>query len=199
MVARSRISLPVVLFAAFAASGAARANEPTLDGYVAEVIARNPSLRARTLRRGAFREEAKAASAFPDPSLSVMFDRFPMGAEMPMIRYQVSQMIPWPGKLDLMRDAVERQGDAAGADVDARRLELRLEAKRGWYGAHQRLRPAPRAARSGRGRRRGQAHRRADVGRAGLAHPAHPPGRAGGVRDLAELPAPAPGADVIER
>jgi outer membrane protein TolC len=61
-----------------------------------------------------------------------MVDRVPEGAEMAMIRYQLSQMIPWPGKLDLMREAVERQGDAALADLDTLRLDLRLEAKRAY-------------------------------------------------------------------
>jgi outer membrane protein TolC len=42
-------------------------------------------------------------------------------------------MFPWPGKLPLMRSAVERQRDAAGADVETRKLELRLEAKRAFY------------------------------------------------------------------
>jgi cobalt-zinc-cadmium efflux system outer membrane protein len=126
------VSLALTL-AALTVGGAARADELTLDGFAAEVLARNPSLKARALRRGALREEARAAGACPDPSLSVMLDRVPMGAEMPMIRYQLSQMLPWPGKLDLMRSAVERQGDAAAAQVEARRLDVVLEARRGWY------------------------------------------------------------------
>jgi outer membrane protein TolC len=110
----------------------ARAEHGALDSFVAEVLARSPQLRARALRQSAFLQEAAAASAYPDPSLSVMVDRVPMGVEMPMLRYQLSQMFPFPGKLDLMRSAVERQGDAAAAELDIRRLDLRLEAKRGW-------------------------------------------------------------------
>jgi outer membrane protein TolC len=41
-------------------------------------------------------------------------------------------MIPWPGKLGLMRDAVDRQGDAAAAQIEVRRLEIALEARRGY-------------------------------------------------------------------
>jgi outer membrane protein TolC len=108
---------------------------PSVDALVAEVIERNPSVRARSLRRDALGGEARAAGIYPDPQIAVMVDRVPQAheAEMPMIRYQATQMFPWPGKLPLMRTAVERQRDAAGADVDVRRLDLRLEAKRAYF------------------------------------------------------------------
>jgi outer membrane protein TolC len=125
--------VPLVLaLTALGAGRSARAEEGGLDAFVSDVMGRNPSLRADALRRQAFRREAAAAGAFSDPSLSVMLDRVPMGAEMPMIRYQLTEMFPWPGKLDLMRGAVERQGDGAAADLETRRLDLRLRAKRGW-------------------------------------------------------------------
>jgi outer membrane protein, heavy metal efflux system len=133
MVSRS-LALPLALtLAALTFSANARSEGGGLNGFVAEVLARSPQLRARTLQQSALRQEAVAASAYPDPSLSVMVDRVPMGVEMPMVRYQISQMFPWPGKLDLMRDAIERQGDAATAELEVRRLDLRLAAKRGWF------------------------------------------------------------------
>jgi outer membrane protein TolC len=112
------------------------ASPPSVDALVAEVIERNPSVRARSLRRDALGGEARAAGIYPDPQIAVMVDRVPQAneaAEMPMVRYQATQMFPWPGKLPLMRTAVERQRDAAGADVDVRRLDLRLEAKRAYF------------------------------------------------------------------
>lgn len=120
---------PVTVAAQNAASPA------SVDVLVAEVIERNPSVRARSLRRDALGGEARAAGIYPDPQIAVMVDRVPQAheAEMPMIRYQATQMFPWPGKLPLMRTAVERQRDAAGADVDLRRLDLRLEAKRAYF------------------------------------------------------------------
>jgi outer membrane protein TolC len=129
--ARTVVILATLLAALATTPRDAAAASNELDAFVAEVLARNPSLRARALRRDAFRSEASAADLWPDPSVSVMVDRVPdRGEDMPMVQYQLSQMIPWPGKLGLMRDAIERQGDAAGAEVDARRLELALEAKR---------------------------------------------------------------------
>jgi len=108
---------------------------PSVDALVAEVIERNPSVRARSLRRDALGGDARAAGIYPDPQIAVMVDRVPRAheAEMPMIRYQATQMFPWPGKLPLMRTAVERQRDAAGADIDVRKLDLRLEAKRAFF------------------------------------------------------------------
>jgi outer membrane protein TolC len=126
----------LVFFAAIVTlSATAHAEEASVDRLVSEVLERNPSVRARTLRRDALGGEAKAAGIYPDPQIAVMVDRVPQTheAEMPMIRYQATQMFPWPGKLPLMRTAVERQCDAAGADIDVRKLDLRLDAKRAFY------------------------------------------------------------------
>ena len=69
--------------------------EPGLEAFVKEVLARNPTLRARTLARDSFRTRASAEGYWPDPEISVMLDRVPerMDGEMPMLRYQLSQMI----------------------------------------------------------------------------------------------------------
>jgi outer membrane protein, heavy metal efflux system len=113
-------------------SAPVRADEGAVERYVAEVLARSPALRARGLEREAARREASAAGIFPDPRFTVMADNLPEreGAQMPMIRYQLEQMIPWPGKLGLMEAAAERQADVATALVDVRRAELVLQAKR---------------------------------------------------------------------
>ena len=103
--------------------------ETSRDALVAEVLANNPSVKARASAREAYRHEAAAAGKWPDPQAAFMVDRFPDQA-MPMFRYQVSQMVPWPGKLGLMRDAATRQGEAADAGVEVRRLDLVLEVKR---------------------------------------------------------------------
>jgi outer membrane protein, heavy metal efflux system len=51
---------------------------------------------------------------------------------MPMVRYQLSQMVFWPGNLGLMREAVLRRADGANAGWKGRRLELELEANRAY-------------------------------------------------------------------
>jgi len=126
------VALLLALVCVLAVPLPAQADGSATDHYVGEVLARSPALRARGLEREAARREASAAGIFPDPTFSVMADNLPEreGAEMPMIRYQLEQMIPWPGKLGLMEAAAERQADVAAALVDVRRAELVLQAKR---------------------------------------------------------------------
>ena len=125
----------LVAVAVLATPRAAGAEPPSVDALVREVLERNPSVRARVLRRDALGSEARAAGIYPDPQVAVMVDRVPQAhdGEMPMVRYQATQMFPWPGKLPLMRQGVERQRDASGADLDLRKLDLRLDAKRAYY------------------------------------------------------------------
>jgi outer membrane protein TolC len=47
-----------------------------------------------------------------------------------MLRYQLSQMVMWPGKLRLMESAAVELAEGAAADVDARRIELIREAQK---------------------------------------------------------------------
>lgn len=118
-----------------AAPLSARADPPDADAYVREVLERNPSVKARALRRDALGHESRAAGIYPDPQVAVMVDRVPQAheAEMPMVRYQVTQMFPWPGKLPRMRASVEKQEEGAAADLEVRKLDLRLDAKRAYY------------------------------------------------------------------
>lgn len=112
----------------------AHAGEPGLRGFVNEVLTRNPTLQARTLARESLRTRASAEGYWPDPEVSVMLDQVPerMGGEMPMLRYQASQMIMWPGKLRLMESAALQRAAGASADVDQRRLELIREAQQAY-------------------------------------------------------------------
>ncbi len=114
----------------------ARAASP-LDDLVAEVLEKNPSVRARVHRQEAAREDARAAGRWPDPRVSVMVDRVPRssmtGAMPPMVQYGVQQVVPWPGKLGLMREAAEWETARAGSDIDTRKLDLALDAKRAFW------------------------------------------------------------------
>ena len=119
-----------------AVPAAALAASP-LDALVAEVLGQNPSLRARVQRQGAASEDARAAGRWPDPSVTVMVDRLPpssmSGAMPPMVQYGVKQMVPWPGKLGFMREAADWQTVQAGSNIDVRKLDLALEAKRAYW------------------------------------------------------------------
>lgn len=109
--------------------------DPARDAYVQEVLTRQPSVQAGALRREALLRESEASGIWQDPTLTVMGDYLPgtaAGAQMPMVRVQVTQMIMWPGKLPLMRDAVRSQAAAAGANLDGKKLDLAFEARRAY-------------------------------------------------------------------
>jgi cobalt-zinc-cadmium efflux system outer membrane protein len=127
------LALGLLILITFSARDAVAA-DPSLDAFVAEVRARNPGLKARALERDSARREVSAAGFLPDPEVVIMLDRFPehMGGEMPMVRYQLSQMLHWPGKLGLMEEAVARRADGKAALVLVREGELVYEAKRAY-------------------------------------------------------------------
>jgi outer membrane protein TolC len=112
----------------------ALADEAGLRAFVQQVVTSNPSLQARTHLQKSLVARASAEGYWPDPELQVMLDRVPErhDGEMPMLRYQLSQMIMWPGKLDLMESAALRKAEAAAADVQVRKLELIREAQRAY-------------------------------------------------------------------
>lgn len=105
-----------------------------LDAFVTEVLARNPGLRAADLRSNALRTNAQAEGRLPDPNFSLMADRFPdRMAEMPMLRWQVQQMVPWPGKLGLMRVAADEQAIGSVAAAETRKLDVTLQTVQAWW------------------------------------------------------------------
>lgn len=128
----------LLLVGAIAWPANATAEDRALDSYVADVIAKNPSVRARVQRRQAAAEDVRAAGRWPDPRVTVMVDRVPGNAMTretmpPMVQYGVQQMVPWPGKLGLMREAAEAQAAQSTTDIDVRKLELALDAKRAYW------------------------------------------------------------------
>ncbi len=137
MLTRSALSLLLVGTALLTTRPAA-ADDPTLRTYVAEVLGKNPSIRARLQRREAARENVEATGRWPDPRVTVMVDRVPSNAMTaatmpPMVQYGVQQMVPWPGKLSFAREAAESQSAQAASDIETRKLELALEAKRAYW------------------------------------------------------------------
>lgn len=134
MLTRGGRLLVATLLAVVCIAQRGNAAPQAMDTFVEEVLRQNPSVQARALVRQAFQREASANGLWPDPTAAVMLDNVPrrMDAEMPMLRYQLSQMIPWPGKLGLMREAALRRADNAAANWKQSRLELELEAKRAY-------------------------------------------------------------------
>lgn len=117
------------------------ANRPAsaLDTLVARALAAHPRLRAAQARLDAARARVTPAGARPDPMLMAGIQNMPVtrpgfGAdEMTMKMVGVSQTIPYPGKLPLARAAAEHEAEAAAAELEAARLEVRREVLDTWY------------------------------------------------------------------
>jgi outer membrane protein, heavy metal efflux system len=96
---------------------------PSVDSFIAEVLARSPSLRAMKENLSASAEAAKGAGALPDPMIGLMLQdvRFPgwtVGKEeMSMVGIEAAQSLPWPGK-------TKARTAAAGGEVAIREGEL---------------------------------------------------------------------------
>jgi cobalt-zinc-cadmium efflux system outer membrane protein len=105
----------------------------TPDSLVALALATSPAIRAAQARVDAARARVAPAGTRPDPMLMAGVENVPVsrpgfGAdEMTMKVVGISQLLPWPGKLPLARDAAAREADAAAAELDAARLAVRRE------------------------------------------------------------------------
>ncbi|HEU0302817.1 MAG TPA: TolC family protein, partial [Longimicrobium sp.] len=124
----------------------ARAQEPSAahpvsapDTLVARALAAHPRLRAAQARLDAARGRVAPAGARPDPMLMAGIQNLPVSRpgfsadEMTMKMVGVSQTFPYPGKLPLARAVAEREADAAAAELEAARLEVRREVLDAWY------------------------------------------------------------------
>lgn len=106
MAGLSAATLVAVLFA-----GASQAPSDTLRLVEAVAMARstNPQLIAARLRADAASERIAPAGALPDPQLTLGFRNRPLGSfgsdePMTMNEIEVSQVLPWPGKLRFARE-----------------------------------------------------------------------------------------------
>ncbi|MBA3562592.1 MAG: TolC family protein [Gammaproteobacteria bacterium] len=114
------------------------------------VLARNAGLDAMQAALEAARARVVPAGALEDPTLTygvapqtVGGFRTPGGDYRgPNQRIEISQALPWPGKLDLRAEAARLEADAAGEDVEALRLDLAAAAKSAfaeWHYVHRAL------------------------------------------------------------
>jgi cobalt-zinc-cadmium efflux system outer membrane protein len=111
------------------ASGIAQAS---LRELIDEVLERNPDLSIVSQRALAERLEAPRAGALPDPTLGatayVATPETRVGPQRLMTN--VSQKIPWFGKLGLKKVMASRQAEALEFHLEAKRLALVTEARR---------------------------------------------------------------------
>lgn len=118
-----------------AATLVAGIREPGLRDLAAEVLERNPGVRAARAQARAAVLRAPQVRALPDPVAGVTaFLATPETRTGPQ-RFSVglSQGLPWFGKLDLKEKAALLAAAALESDVEAKRLRLVTETRRFYY------------------------------------------------------------------
>jgi len=132
--------LALGIAAAHNRSAAAQSGPDTLPLAEALAVARdaNPMLRAARLRADAADERISQAGALPDPQLSFALMNRPLGdfgtrEPMTMNQVQLTQMLPWPGKLGFSRERARRLAEAVALDADGTELALMARVKSVYY------------------------------------------------------------------
>jgi outer membrane protein TolC len=110
-------------------------SEQTLADFEAFTIANNPEL--RRMRQEAAAEWAKVGyiSKLPDPTVSSMFFVPPMNFEpdRQIAELQLTQMIPWLGRLHAEERRARMEALAAHTQYDAERLRVIGDLRATWY------------------------------------------------------------------
>jgi len=111
----------------------------TLDSLVLDVLESNPELKAARARWGAAQKRPKQEGTLPDPMIgvgwqNVMFDSITLD-ESPnsMLRFSVSQEIPFPGKLSLREKISSIYADAEGKSYQAVERRIVADLKSAYY------------------------------------------------------------------
>lgn len=96
----------------------------TLVDYLAQVKESNPGLKSSEFRAKALKARVAPAGTWDDPFVAIGKDEIPFDGGMGAVtRYQVSQSIPFPGKLGLKKDIAEYRAQSAESDRDTTERE----------------------------------------------------------------------------
>lgn len=86
----------------------------SLDEYLAMVKRDNSTITASKLRALALQHKIKASSTLDDPFIAVGLDEIPFGGGKAKVRrYQISQSIPFPGKLGIRSEIAETKAESS--------------------------------------------------------------------------------------
>lgn len=107
----------------------------SLDDLLTEVRANNPSLRVSRLETEVLATRSRQASAFPDPSVMVGYQPYPLLTARGTQRSQwrIEQPVPYPGKLSLQGAIADLNAEIAGFEADTFEEDLLFEAKQAYY------------------------------------------------------------------
>ncbi|MFV1993007.1 MAG: TolC family protein [Acidiferrobacterales bacterium] len=109
------------------------------------VLERNPSLTAMELAWQAAKNRIEQVSSWDDPMLSYSYAPRTRGRDDQDLgqKIQLSQKLPWPGKLGLKEDSARFQAQAKQENIKAVRLrliEVSVRSFADWYYIHEALR-----------------------------------------------------------
>ncbi len=128
-----RFLLTLCTFPLFCA-GVSVAGPLTLTEFLSQVKQANPTLEAARERAVALQHRVGPVSTLDDPFVAVGVDEVPFsGGGSSVIRYQLSQSIPFPGKLGARGDAAQGRADAALADSETTSRSLVVIATQAYY------------------------------------------------------------------
>lgn len=117
----------------------------SLDALLSRADSVNPSIQAARNRVAAARARIGPAASWVDPELMIGILNLPLGSmesaasepgpgePMTMKMVGIRQMIPFPGKISLRRQAAEYEAQSAGARVDAVRLEVQRNVRSQYF------------------------------------------------------------------
>lgn len=120
------ILLTLLTSAFIAERASADDDDIVLSALLADIELSSPPLAARRAAAESSELRAKGAGAWSDPFVAIGADEYAFDDVPPMLRFEVSQAIPLPGKLSprVAIESAEARAAAAGVDVSVRELRL---------------------------------------------------------------------------
>ena len=122
----------------FAQFGFGAAAEPlTLEAFLSQVMHSNPAVLSAKYQAEAQHNRIRPASSLDDPFIALGPDQIPLdGSGGGMLRFQISQTFPFPGKLGARREAAESRYLTAESYHKTTQRELTVIAIQAFYRAY---------------------------------------------------------------
>jgi outer membrane protein TolC len=115
-------------------SSISSAKELTLETYLEEVRGANPTIRSSHLRAQALEHRIAPVGTLDDPFIAAGIDQKAFDGSMGSVtRYQISQAIPFPGKLGAKSDIAENKAKSAQSDSETIQREITVLATQVFY------------------------------------------------------------------
>lgn len=112
------------------------ANVLALNAYLSQVNKANPTIEASKLRSLALKHRIEPSSTWDDPFIAAGIDEKPFdGGEGEVRRYQISQTIPFPGKISAKKEIAEKRAEASEFDALTRARQVRVIATQAYLQA----------------------------------------------------------------